>query len=188
MNKYIAVVVSLIASTAPAFSMPSNNLALVKHRQMSIFEAKAAAIALSNEVRRDPCDLIARRSLVEALIQMGRSEQAAREMQILVRFGMRAPEDFCLLADAYRYAGKTSSAIQNYQESLNINPLYAHARAGMAICYMHAGFPKTGEKICKEALSMTIDREGRHELKETLKTIRTEQEAAAAAKTFEIQG
>lgn len=160
---------------------------------IKMMEAKGRAQKLVLIIRKQPSDLAMRRQLVQALLQAGLAERAANEMQLLVKCGLRSADDFCLLGDAYRYAGKVTSAISNYMEAINISPCHAHAKAGLAICYMSAGHAKTGEKLCEDALALVRDLNGRKELFSTLKTIKeTETQeavnrvAAATAQKIDI--
>lgn len=139
---------------------------------IEMMAAKERAQKLVIVIRKKPSDLATRRQLVQALLQAGFAERAAVEMQGLVKCGLRSADDFCLLGDAYRFAGKVTSAISNYMEAINISPYHAHAKAGLAICYMSAGHAKTGEKVCKDALATIRDVNGRKELFNTLKTIK----------------
>lgn len=176
-----ALILSLLAimgiSEAPCLAahqgVQGNSGALLLAREeLGRGAARTAVSILSEAIRRDPSDLNLRRCLVESLIECGLAERASREMQQLVRLGMRSAEDFCLLADAYRFAGKISSAVLNYHEALNISPSYAHARAGLALAYSAAGYGRTAEQVCKEGLSRVQDIQGRRELREALKSIR----------------
>ena len=146
--------------------------------------ARVRISKLTKIIRKDPTDLLSRRQYVEALLQLGMANQAASEMQRLVRIGLRSPKDFCLLADAYRFSGRTATAMTNYQEALNINPSFSHAKAGLALCYVAAGAPRVGEKVCRDALAMIRNTEGRKELAATLKSIKDQELQGQNAQTF----
>lgn len=138
-------------------------------------QAKKDLQALSAAIRNNPSDLQRRRMLVETFLALGMSRRAADEMEGLVKAGLRKPEDFALLADTYRFSGRLTSAIQNYQEALSISPNFGHARAGMALAYMQAGAKKTAESICKKALLEASDLNAVHELRDAMKTIKEAQ-------------
>ncbi len=182
MKAAILTITALAAATMPcmassaiapgAINLPTN---------MTQTEKRQSIDVLVQHIRQNPSDLQTRRRLVELLISAGYSNKAAVEMQGLVKAGLRSPEDFCLLGDAYRYAGKQTSAILNYQESLNINPLYARAKTGLAFCYMILGAPKIAEKLCIEAMLKSQERGARVELANALKTIKDSEKPVAVA-------
>ena len=165
------VLISLLLSAAPANSAPT----LIQKpelgdRGITVIEAKAEAANLAVLIKRDPSNLKLRRYYCEKLLKAGLSSEAAQQMQAIVALGQRSPEDFCLLADTYRFSGNYCSAILNYQEALGIVPGYAQARAGMALCYMQAGCPKIAKKVCREGLSGTSNLTDRRVLISALKS------------------
>lgn len=144
-------------------------------------ELNSTVASLSLQIRKNPSDLALRRQLVEALLRKGLSVKAAEQMQGLLKAGLRSTEDFCLLADCYRYAGKLSSAVLNYQEALNLAPDNVHAKSGLALCYMLAGNAGVGEKVCKEAMKNAQDTKSRNELSMTLKAIKDAKSVGAGS-------
>jgi tetratricopeptide (TPR) repeat protein len=146
--------------------------------QMTIIAARKRVQQLSTLVRQSPSNLPVRRALVEALLQSGLANEAANQMQSLVKIGMRTAEDFCLLADAYRSSGQASSAIRNYQEALNIDPTSTTAHKGMALTYLIAGYPHIGEEVCRRALGTISRTAERRTLLNVLSQIRESEEQA----------
>lgn len=169
----LATLISSISLLTPAYA--AQDMQTTSGTEMMAARTRAQKLIIV--IKKRPSDLAMRRQLVQALLQAGFAEKAAVEMQGLVKCGLRSADDFCLLGDAYRFAGKVTSAISNYMEAINISPYHAHAKAGLAICYMSAGYAKTGEKVCKDALASIRDINGRKELVNTLRTIHeTEQQ------------
>lgn len=170
----LAIIASSISLCTPCFAQEMN---APSGADMTMAKKRVHKLVLV--IKNRPSDLSMRRELVQALLQAGFAERAASEMQLLVKCGLRSADDFCLLGDTYRFSGRLPSAISNYLEAINIAPYHAHAKAGLAICYMSAGHAKIGEKVCKDALASIRDLNGRRELVSALKTIKeTETQAA----------
>lgn len=167
MKLFIALAITALASVSASYASEDQS-----NSGTNITAARAKAQAYANAVRRNPSDLRLRKELARNLLEAGLANRAAQQMQTAVKFGLRSADDFCLLADAYRFSGQVNSAISNYMEAVNIKPDHAHAKAGMALCYMSAGFAKTGERVCQQALTKVSEAEGKRELLATLKSIR----------------
>lgn len=165
---------SLAKEQAATQNSPSSVIFPVEQSRESqeFLPAKRRVASLVRVIRKNPTDLLSRRQLVDALIKSGSAKQAALEMQGLIKVGLRSAEDFCLMGEAYKCSGNYPGAITYYQEALNLQPTMCHAKAGLALCYTAAGYPKTGAKVCMEALAVTHAAAERGELARTLQQIK----------------
>lgn len=150
-------------------------------------EAPQAAITrLTAEIKKQPSDMEARRNIAEAFLKTGLAVRAEEQMRIVMTYGKRTPEDFVLLGDTQRYAGKYTDAVRSYQEVLGANPSNAKAISGLAYCYMLSGDAGTANKICHSGLKQVNDPAGKKELADAIRVleknrIQTEQLKTLAA-------
>lgn len=168
--------VSAMALPLPASaSQPTMNVSLPSNtkvqRALVQGNSKAAVAILYKAVAQKPNDLQTRRCLVEALLKSGAAGRAAREMQQLVGAGLRSPQDFCLLGDAYRYSGHYSSALLNYQEALNVDPSLAGAWSGIAYTYYANGNNTLALKACRQGLARLADPASKATLLKAMETV-----------------
>lgn len=144
---------------------------------------REAVQRLTQVIKQQPADMEARRKIAESFIKIGLSVRAAEQMQIVLQFGQRSVDDYLLLADAQKYAGKYSDSIRTYQEVLNQSPANAKALCGIAACYMLSGDTNTATRTCHMGLKQ-VDAAGKRELNEVLKRIDRDKEQAALDKSL----
>ncbi|MBX9688102.1 MAG: tetratricopeptide repeat protein [Candidatus Obscuribacterales bacterium] len=182
------LVLSLIAmQSTGAYAAVSAPEALAR-RIIASGNPRQALKVLTPAICANPSDLSLRRCYVETLIKTGQCSAAAKEMQGLVKVGLRSSEDFTLLADAYRYCGELRAALLNYQEALNIAPDFAPAQSGMAFCYMLCGQQNRAEKVCKDAMTQIKDDAGRRLIQRTILTLKEFKPAAPTEKLALVDG
>ncbi len=151
-------------------------------------EAPQAAIQrLTAEIRKQPADMDARRNIAEAFMKTGLAVRAEEQMRIVMQYGKRTPEDFVLLADAQRYAGKYTDAMRTYQEVLGANQANAKAVSGLAYCYLLSGDANTAAKVCHSGLKQVSDPAGKKELAEALRVLEQSKLQAEQGKSVSTQ-
>jgi Flp pilus assembly protein TadD len=138
---------------------------------------------LVEAVRANPGDLNLRRQLAQALLSRGLTVKAAEQMQGVIRVAGQNAGDLCLLADAARYSGNLSSAVQSYKQALSLSPMCGKAWVGLSLAYATAGDYQTAFNTCNHGLSQIADLAGRQELTNTMQTIRGMQTSATAVAT-----
>lgn len=149
---------------------------------------QAAIQRLTAEIRSNPSDMEARKSIAAAFLKTGLAVRAEEQMKIVMQFGKRSSEDLVMLADAQRYTGKYSDAMRSYQEVLGQNHANGKALAGLAYCYMLSGDTTTAARLCQSGLREVSDAAGKKELADALRVVeqsrtQSEQDKALSSAT-----
>lgn len=123
-----------------------------------------AVTTLTNAVRTDPQNILARKYLAIAMHRAGMPGQAAQQMEVVVQKEPENVTNLVQLADMLRCNGAHARAIIYFKKGLTLSPGNGEAMCGLVKAYMGAGDNTTALSVCRSGLRNSRDPQTRKEL------------------------